>query len=101
MKKNENIEIQEEKPTNNEDLKSAIEETVAKISRQSLLRGGQAMCQVILNKITAFERVPGSKSNNDHKRLIKDIRMFCETALSRKVNIDGETELVEQKTTQN
>lgn len=88
-----------EKPTeqmDNDELKGAIEETLSKIRRQSMLLGAQVMLQTVLDKITAFERKPGSKSNNDHKRLIKDIKQFCETGLSRKVNANGETELVEE-----
>lgn len=83
-------------PKTNDELKGAIEETLSKIRRQSMLLGAQVMLQAVLDKITAFERKPGSKSNNDHKRLIKDIKQFCETGLSRKVNPDGETEPVEE-----
>ena len=86
----------DEQPETNDELKGAIEATLSKIRRQSMLLGAQVMCQTVLDKITAFERQPGSKSNNDHKRLIKDIKQFCETALSRKVNTDGETESIEQ-----
>lgn len=82
-------------PSADEELKETAREAFAKISRQSLIRGGQAMCQVILNKITAFEKAPGNKSNNDHKRLIKDIKRFCEISVSSKAN---ETE---QETVQN
>lgn len=91
MEENKVIENQEE-PLNNEELKDAIEETLSKIRRQSMLLGAQAMCRTILDKIIVFERTAGKKSNNDHKRLIKDIKKFCETGLSRKVNADGETE---------
>jgi len=90
----ESMESQNESAFNDE-LKGAIQETMSKIQRQNLLLGAQAMCQTILDKIVAFERKPGSKSNNDHKRLIKDIKRFCEIGLSRKVNVDGETEPVE------
>lgn len=83
-------------PEANDDLKEAIEETLSKIRRQSMLLGFQVACQTVLDKIVAFERKPGSKSNNDHKRLIKDVKQFVEQALSRKVNADGETEPVEQ-----
>lgn len=83
-----------------DELKEAIEETLSKIRRQSMLIGFQVSCQTILDKIVAFEKRPGSKSNNDHKRLIKDIKQFCEISLSRKVNTDGETEPIEE-TTQN
>ena len=75
-----------------DELKGAIENTLSKIRRQGMLLGAQVMLQTILDKITAFERTPGSKTNNDHKRLIKDIKTFCTIGLSRKVNADGETE---------
>lgn len=79
-------------PKTNDELKDAIEETLSKIRRQAMLLGFRVSCQTVLDKITAFERKPGSKSNNDHKRLIKDIKNFVEQGLSRKVNTDGETE---------
>lgn len=99
----ENKEIQFESENENsgltpevkDELKDAIDETLSKLRMQSMLLGAQAMCQTILDKIIAFERKPGSKSNNDHKRLIKDIKNFCEVGLSRKVNKDGETEVIE------
>lgn len=87
-------------PEVKDELKDAIDETLSKLRMQSMLLGAQAMCQTVLDKILAFERKPGSKSNNDHKRLIKDIKNFCEVGLSRKVNQDGETEVIE-KTVQN
>lgn len=80
----------------NDELNGAIEEALSKIRRQSMLLGAQVMLQTVLDKITSFERKPGSKSNNDHKRLIKDIKQFCETGLSRKVNTDGETESIKE-----
>ena len=76
--------------TNN--VEDTIDDTMSKFYRQSLLLGGQSACKLILDKIIAFEHKPGSKSNNDHKRLIKEIKTFCEVGLSRKVNIDGETD---------
>jgi hypothetical protein len=79
-------------PEAKDELKDAIETTLSKIRRKSMLLGFQVACSSVLDKITAFERKPGSKSNNDHKRLIKDIRQFVEQGLSRKVNTDGETE---------
>lgn len=95
MEENKPIENQEENLSNDE-LKGAIEETLSKIRRQSMLLGAQVICQTILDKIITFERKPGSKSNNDHKRLIKDIKQFCEVGLSRTVNTDGETEPIEE-----
>ena len=87
----------EKQPETNDELKGAIEATLSKIRRQSMLLGFQVACQTVLDKITAFERKPGSKSNNDHKRLIKDIKQFVEQGLSRKVNTDGETEPIEKQ----
>lgn len=92
--------VEEVKPEEKDELKEAIEDTLSKLRRQSMLLGAQAICQTILDKITMFERKPGSKSNNDHKRLIKDIKQFVEIGLSSKVNTDGETEPVD-KTVQN
>lgn len=79
-----------------DELKEAIEATMSRLRRQSMLLGFQVACQTVLDKISAFERKPGSKSNNDHKRLIKDIKQFVEQGLSRKVNTDGETEPIEK-----
>lgn len=78
-------------PEARDELKDAIDETLSKLRMQSMLLGAQAICKTILDKILVFERTPGSKSNNDHKRLIKDIKQFAETGLSHKVNTDGAT----------
>lgn len=95
MEENKTIEQQEESVQKDE-LKEAIEQTMDKIRTQSMLLGAQAMCQTILNKIYAFESSQFKKSTNDYKRLIKDVKKFCEIGLSRKVNLDGTTESVEQ-----
>jgi len=84
-------EVAETDAPNHDELKEAIEETLNKVRTQSMLLGAQSMCQVISNKIYAFERKPGSKSTNDYKRLVKDIKNFVEIGLSRKVNLDGTT----------
>lgn len=96
------IEEQEAPAMNDDELKGAIEEQLSKIRRQSMLLGFQVAAKTVLDKITVFERTPGNKSNNDHKRLIKDLKKFCEQGLSRTVNTDGETEPVsEDETVQN
>jgi hypothetical protein len=89
------VEEQEKRVVNDDELKGAIEEQLSKIRRQSMLLGFQVAAKSVLDKITAFENAPGSKSNNDHKRLIKDLKKFCEQGLSRTMNTDGETEPVE------
>lgn len=78
-------------------LKEAIEAQMKKIQRQSMLIGAQTILRVVLDKIVAAENKPGKTSMNDYKRLIKDLKNFCNTGLSRKVNADGETELIEEE----
>ena len=81
-------------PITEDELQNVVEEQLAKVRNQSMLLGAKVSCKVILDKISAFERSEGKKTNNDHKRLIKDIKSFCQTGLSRKVNLDGATETV-------
>ena len=91
------IEEEQEKPIMADDaLKDAIEDTLSKIRRQSMILGFRVGCQTVLDKITAFERSPGTKSNNDHKRLIKDIKKFVEQGLARQMNENGEVEVPEE-----
>lgn len=87
-------------------LKEAINEQLKKIQRQNLLLGAQTICHTVLEKILKVEMRPGKRTMNDYRRLIKDLKKFCETGLSRKVNTDGETESIEdesitEKTVQN
>lgn len=102
----ETIQAQEtvSEPETTDELKGAIGETLSKIRTQSMLLGAQAICKTIADKIYIFESSQGKKSANDYKRLIKDVKKFCEVGLSRKVNLDGTTEPIEKtdsETTQN
>ena len=97
MEENKNaIEEQEVVTMDNDELKDAIEEQLSKIRTQSMIIGFRVACSTIRDKINAFERTPGSKSNNDHKRLIKDIKKFVEQGLARKMNENGEIEMSEE-----
>ena len=80
----ENLNNTVEQEPNDKDLKKIIEERFAQVRNQAMVTGFKVSNQRILDKINAFEKTPGSKSNNDHKRLIKDIKKFCEQALARK-----------------
>ena len=100
MEENKTIEQQEE-VVQKDDLKAAIEKTMDNIRTQSMLLGAQTMCRTILSKIYMFESSHGKKSANDYKRCIKDLKKFCETGLSHKVNADGTTEPIEEETVQN
>ena len=79
-----------------EELKNAIEDQLSRIRRQSMILGFRVSCQTVLDKITAFERSPGTKSNNDHKRLIEDIKKFVEQGLARQMNEKGDIEITEE-----
>lgn len=76
---------EEQEPTPKEEIKQAAEKVLSTVRRQSIAIGAQVICQTVLDKIVAFENTPGNKSNNDHKRLIKEIKRFVETGLSKKV----------------
>ena len=80
-------------------LKEAINEQLKKIQRQNLLLGAQTICHTVLEKILKAEMQPGKRTMNDYRRLIKDLKKFCETGISRKVNTDGETEPIEEEST--
>ena len=92
----ENSNESEHMPETNDELKDAIETQLSKIRTQSMILGFRVSCQTVLDKISAFERSPGTKSNNDHKRLIKELKNFAEQGLARHMNENGEIE-----TTQN
>lgn len=93
---NNTIEEQEAPTMNDDELKGAIEEQLSKIRSQSMILGFRVACSTIRDKINAFERAPGNKSNNDHKRLIKDLKKFVEQGLARKMNENGEIEIPEE-----
>lgn len=78
-------------------LKEAIEAQMRKLQRQNMLIGVQTACHVILEKILVAMSKPGKRTMNDYKRLIKDIEGFCKTGISRKINADGEAEVVEEE----
>lgn len=96
--------VEEESKNNladNEEFKEAVQAQMRRIHNQGMVIGFQTSCHTILDRIYAFERKPGSKSANDYKRLIKDIKKFCETGVSRKMNENGEVETAESETVQN
>lgn len=84
--------------TSEDPLKDAIEEQLQKIAHQNMLIGFQTACRVVLEKLIVAEAQPGKRTMNDYKRLFKDLKKFCDTGLSRKVNADGETEPIEEST---
>lgn len=100
-----NVELEEENlveqnedvsSMNNDELKNAIDEQMRNLRRQSMLIGSQTACRVILEKLYAHHSKPGKKTYRDYERLFKEIKEFCETGISRKVNADGTTSPVEE-----
>lgn len=81
----------------NVELEEVVNEQMEKLRTQAMLLGAQSMCKVVLDKIYTCLAQPGKKSYRDYERLIADIRKFCETGLSRKVNLDGTTSPVEEE----
>ena len=96
----EDIKVIEESTNNmpDDELKQAIEEKLEEIRTQNLLLGGQAICSIVLKKITTALNKPGKRSLRDYERLVNDIGAFCKTGLSRKVNTDGTTTPIEEET---
>ena len=80
-----------------DELKEAIEAQMRKLQRQNMLIGAQTACHVILEKILVFKSKQGKPTMNDYKRLVKDIEGFCKTGVSRKINADGEAEVVNEE----
>ena len=78
-------------------LKEVFNAQFKKLQRQSMLLGAQTILEVVRNKIRMLEVKPGKRTMNDYKRFIKDLKNFCDTGLSRKVNADGETEPIEEE----
>ncbi len=73
-----------------EALKEAISTQMKKVQMASLLNGSKAICGVVLQYITEFQRQSGKKSANDYKRLIKKISNFCSVSLGKTVNENGD-----------
>ena len=84
----------------NDELKNSIHDVVNKVRLQAMLLGAQAVNSVILQKITDFEKKQGKVTMNDYKRLVKDIKNFAVTGLSKTVNNDGTTSDKEEVATE-
>jgi hypothetical protein len=70
-------------------LKEVIKTQLEKVRMAALLNGLNAICGVVLQYITEFQKQPGKKSVNDYKRLIKKISNFCSVSLNKTVDDDG------------
>lgn len=80
----------------NEEFKEAVQAQMRKIHNQGMIVGFQTACHTMLDKIHAFESGTGKKSNNDYKRLMKEIKRFCDIGVSRKANTSDESNETEE-----
>lgn len=71
-------------------LKEVIKTQLEKVRMAALLNGSKAICGVVLQYITEFQKQSGKKSANDYKRLIKKISNFCSVSLGKTVNENGD-----------
>ena len=92
--------MDEENKMSNDELKDAINETLEKVRTHAMLTGARSMTVVIANMIDAEMNKPGKRTNNDMKRIIKQVRQFCQTAIDHPVetpkfgedeNLNGES----------
>lgn len=77
--------MDEENKMSNDELKNAINETFEKVRTHAMLTGARAMTITIANMIDAEMNKPGKRTNNDMKRIIKQVRQFCQTAIDHPV----------------
>jgi hypothetical protein len=82
-------------PATNDQLKATIEAQLSKVRNQAMLVGFQVALHSVVDKITKAKQQPGKRSMNDYKRLIKELEQFCVTGLSRKIDDDNDTKLME------
>lgn len=96
---NNHVELEEQPDlSKDEEFREAVYTRMRSIHNQGMIVGFQTACHSTLEKIYAFERKPGSKSTNDYKRLVKEIKRFCEIGVSRKTKSNDTTEPIETNT---
>ena len=77
--------MDEENKMSNDELKDAVQEVVEKERTQAMLIGARSMTVVIANMIDTEMNKPGKRTMNDFKRIIKQVRQFCQTAIDHPV----------------
>lgn len=87
---------QEKNPLDSDELKEAVMARMQQIYNDGMIVGFQTACHTALNKIYSFNSSGGKKSANDYKRVLKDLKKFFETGVSRNVNSKEEGSEVEE-----
>lgn len=83
----EKVMTEEQEQEASDKLRDKLTEGMEKLRTQSMLLGGKAMATVIYNMIQKFHSMPGKRTLNDHRRLIKEIEKFCKTSVDHEVEI--------------
>ena len=83
-----------------DEFKKLVYERMRKIHNEGMVVGLQTACHTILDIIYSFECGPGKKSSNDYKRLIKEIKKFCEVGTSNKQNSNSDVKNEEESTSE-
>lgn len=83
-----------------DEFKKLVYERMRKIHNEGMVVGLQTACHTILDIVYSFERRAGKKSANDYKRLIKDVKRFCEVGTSSNKNSNSDTENAEETTSE-
>jgi hypothetical protein len=84
-------------------LEEAMKKQFEKVRMAGLLAGSKGICGVIVQYINQFNNLPGKRTLNDYRRLVKKINDFCSVSLSKKIDeqtgeivgIEPDDELVE------
>ena len=74
-----------ENVVNVDELKNDVQEVMEKLRTQSMLLGGRSMALMIARMIDQDMTKPGKRSYNDLKRIIKEVRQFCQVAIDHEV----------------
>lgn len=83
-----------------DEFKKLVYERMKKIHNEGMAVGLQTACHTILDIVYFFERSAGKKSANDYKRLIKEVKRFCEVGTSSKKNSNSNTENAAETTSE-
>lgn len=74
-----------ENVVNVDELKNDVQEVMEKLRTQSMLLGGRSMALMIAKMIDQDMTKPGKRTHNDLKRIIKEVRQFCQVAIDHEV----------------
>lgn len=77
--------MDKENSVNVDELKNDVQEVMEKLRTQSMLLGGRSMALMIARMIDKEMNKTGKRTHNDLKRIIKEVRQFCQVAIDHEV----------------